>query len=272
METQIHRYTVDGPGSVNSYVVETADAVVLIDAQRQISSAVGLADLAQRTGKPVRMILLTHPHPDHFGGLAHLKSCFPDAELAMSAAAADELETDSRGYFALTRQVLPDDTAEELPRPDRILAGDDVIEVSGINLRATEWGLGECFTAMTFAEDQLGAVFCADIVTNGMTPFLLEGRTREWLDQIDALERCFDGETVAYSGHGAEAPLKHLAEQTRSYLMLVRDAVAAGRTTTSIRDEVDQAYPGYLPVAEIPDLVVANIEAVRSEFARGEGV
>src|SRR4051812_39512704 len=68
----IHSYAAPAlhtDGSVNTWWIETTRSVVVIDGLRTIPDAqAALAEL-EKIGKPVKAVFITHPHPDHIGGL-----------------------------------------------------------------------------------------------------------------------------------------------------------------------------------------------------------
>src|SRR4029450_8623931 len=69
----INRYPEQREGAfVNAYLVETAAGVVAIDSLLTVSESRALRGAVQRPGKPLRAVLLTQSHPDHYGGLTEL--------------------------------------------------------------------------------------------------------------------------------------------------------------------------------------------------------
>lgn len=58
----ILRVTQEGNGSVNLWILEGGDCVVLIDAQRSLSLGRNAAERVRATGKPLLAVSLTHPH------------------------------------------------------------------------------------------------------------------------------------------------------------------------------------------------------------------
>jgi glyoxylase-like metal-dependent hydrolase (beta-lactamase superfamily II) len=58
---------------VNSHIVETANRLVVVDAQLLLPYARFVREYANRLGKPIDRVFLTHMHPDHFMGLEAFK-------------------------------------------------------------------------------------------------------------------------------------------------------------------------------------------------------
>ena len=57
---------------VNAYLIETANAVVAVDATLSESESRAFRKEVDALGKPLRAILVTHPHPDHVAGITNL--------------------------------------------------------------------------------------------------------------------------------------------------------------------------------------------------------
>ncbi len=70
-------------GFVNAYLVEEEDGVTVIDTMIPGSTKTILA-AAEKIGKPVTTILLTHAHGDHVGSVDALHAALPDAALVIS--------------------------------------------------------------------------------------------------------------------------------------------------------------------------------------------
>lgn len=178
---RIGRHASPGIGSVNTWWIEGGGGIVVIDAQRQISQAGEVARTVAGLDKPVLAILLTHGHPDHVGGLGVLHEAFPDAPIHATARTAEVMRTDEGGLFALTRSFLGDDFADALPEVDVVLPDAGELSLGGLRVIHTEMGLGETVSACVFTLPEAGAAFVGDVVSNAMTPWLLEGTpARGW--------------------------------------------------------------------------------------------
>ena len=67
--------------SVNSTLVYGDKDAILIDSQFLLSEAHRLAAMILESGKNLTTVYITHPHPDHYFGLAVIKQAFPNAKL-----------------------------------------------------------------------------------------------------------------------------------------------------------------------------------------------
>src|SRR5262245_50933042 len=57
---------------VNAFIVETPSSIVCVDATLGISDGRALAARIDALGKPLAAVVVTHAHPDHYGGVAPL--------------------------------------------------------------------------------------------------------------------------------------------------------------------------------------------------------
>ena len=214
---RVTRLATEGDGSVNAYIIDAGAAVAAVDSQRTLNEGRAIAAQLKATGKAVVGVLVTHPHPDHVGGLAALVDA-TQAPVFGSSDTAVELGADTRKLIALAHAMDPEHTAAVPPAPDTIVKDGETVRVGDLDVAVIEFGPSEASNTTVYVVPELNAAFVGDLLNPGMTPFLLEKRTKAWLAQLDALEQALPADTIAYPGHGAPGPLGELVAQQRQWL------------------------------------------------------
>jgi len=193
---------------VNAFLVETQSAVVAIDAALAIPDVDNLrAMLKDKIKKPLRAILLTHGHPDHYTGASHLMRGFPgDIPIVatkgtlVQCMARDEEES---GYLA-SEQLFGAAYPRERQFPDQLVENGVIVEYDDVKFRLEDLGPAESDDDCTWTIDIAGVehVFSGDIVYNKYHPFFHDGHTSNWLKVIDNCIARYDHRTVFHPGHG----------------------------------------------------------------------
>ena len=278
-DLQVHQITKPGFASVNSWLIETDDGVVVIDAQRVLSAGQLVVDAIDATNKPLLAIIITHPHPDHFGGLAAILDAFPETAVYASRATTAIIATDSNGFQKATRAAVPNDSPDVYPAPTHTFEDGEVLRFGALEFVVHEIGPGEAETmSMLYAPNQ-NLLFVGDLVAHQMNGFVLEGRSRLWLDQIDIVrERYGESAPFVYPGHGPAGEFDLLLSTQKRWLTDLRTAVAAELTNGELTEHgaqealatLQDKYGNDPSVAEIPQLMELNIIAVSEELTNDD--
>jgi glyoxylase-like metal-dependent hydrolase (beta-lactamase superfamily II) len=136
-ELMVHTYTAAEPGIfVNSYLLETADGVVLVDAGLLVSDARALAARVAALRKPLMAAFVTHPHPDHFNGLPYVVS--DDVPVYATSAASKTIEETAVAKREQWQPTYGPEWPDRFRVPDRPLDGGGAVEAAGLRIQYRE--------------------------------------------------------------------------------------------------------------------------------------
>lgn len=261
---EVHSYAsqVNDVDSVNSHWFETAEGIVLIDAQRLLPEAERLVRHIRATSdRSVAMIVVTHAHTDHYGGLPVLTAAFPEARVVMDRTTANSIRSDGRGFIDMRNdrhgeRFAPQSDLTEAIRDAEIVADGQVIEIGGVTLGFAVFGASEAESATLVKVEGTDVTFIGDLINAGAPAVPFESLSR-WLEQLDLIEAAFDGDERLYQGHGpAPVYVSDVIDQRRFLTTLddlVREAMRDGELTKAEEDDVvfrlERGWPFYEGVA-----------------------
>lgn len=264
---RIHTYTAAEAGLlVNSYLVETADGVVLIDANLLLSDIRALAARIEALRKPLLGAFVTHAHPDHFNGLPMLTGDGVPVYAATDVAEAIAVIADAKR--AQWKPVYGEQWPDEHRVPDQRMSTGDTVEIGGLCFTLHAVGAAESHADSYLTLDD--RAFIGDLAFNGIHPYTADGHTERWLAALDTLAGALDGATL-YPGHGVCGTVGMFADQRR-YLMMYRETVgclAAGAPalTDAQREELIAVMTRFLPGAPLTWMIGLGADAVAAELA-----
>ena len=278
----IHLFSTPPYGDVgldgNSIAVVSTDGVLVFDSNgTPAASAAVLAEIRKLTDKPVRYVVNSHWHWDHWYGTETYLNAFPDVRIvtheknrAMMTGPAIEfnrpgLETQLPGYIQnLQKRAAADSKLQPLLEADRFFLdhkknvrfafpnvtfserltlemGDRHVEVLNYGRGVTP---GDTFVYLPREK----VLLLGDLIVNPIT-FALSGYPTEWLkvlERVDALDA-----TTIVTGHGPALHDKRLLHSTMDvFRVLLREGkLAKGRGQTA-----DEAKEAIMP--SLHDLMV----------------
>ena len=202
------------------------------------------------------------------------------------------MKNDTGGYFALSKQLLPrNEYSIHQVLPNRIVNSGENITIDGITYHFEDLGIGEADDMMVIYLTSQKLIFTGDIINNHMHPFFAgaispESRSHisEWIKQIEYLQQKYPDAKVLFPGHGPSGVAKTLLDEQLNYLNTFRSLVkqqmhlavklggerAVANITEQgkalIKSELQKLYPGYEPVATLPNMLDYNIDALAKEI------
>ncbi|HEX5045147.1 MAG TPA: MBL fold metallo-hydrolase [Candidatus Polarisedimenticolaceae bacterium] len=99
-------------------VVGDEDVTVFDTNTRPVTTRQVLAEIRKLTDKPVRTLINSHWHMDHWSGNAEYRKAFPGVRIVSTLATRDYLKRMSAGFFAASAEGSAARMREELTRTD----------------------------------------------------------------------------------------------------------------------------------------------------------
>jgi glyoxylase-like metal-dependent hydrolase (beta-lactamase superfamily II) len=244
---------------VNSFVVHGPEGVVVVDGMLTVSDAALVRQAIDGAGLPLAGVVVTHPHPDHYAGLAHMIGTDDVAILATSAVDA-VIRRDDKLKEEVVGPMMGDDWPSRRVFPNRTVDGDDDVRLGGLALSVRELGPGESHMDSLWQLDPT-TIFAGDVAYNGMHSYLADGRWREWLATLDRLHAELPDDVTLYVGHGPPGGKSLLAGQRR-YIETFVDAVESHADAIDHGDHsgVIDAMQRLLPTDSLLFLMDLSIE------------
>ena len=268
-------WTYAGTGTVNTYWIATpGGGIVVIDVQRDLVHAAEAVAAVRAVGKPVRAVLITHPHPDHYTGIGLFRKAFPGVIVYASRATADTIRNDTYGASAATQRDAPAITPQVFVPPGETFDGNTTLQIDGLTIVARELGRGEAHSTTAYYLPVTKDLFVGDAVLNRLHGPILEAASGPWLGILDRLETTFPNAQTIHPGHGPSGPPSTLYEDERVYLRTCRKIAAEEIARSGFTEAAKQAaverisarFP-YVNPTGIKDIVRSNVDGLFQELS-----
>ncbi len=265
---QIHRFPREQEGAfVNAYLVETASSLVAVDSLLTVSESRAFRAELEQLGKPLRAVLLTQAHPDHYGGLTELVAR-DDVPIIAPQGVIDAIARDDDAKEQILRPMFGDEWTHERTFPNTAITDGASVTFDDAVFTVIDLGPSESphDSPWVLGEDER-IVFLGDQIYGRKHCYLADGFFREWLENIERLRRRFPEGAVFYIGHGGPASAEDWNWQ-RTYITTFVDAVTAEDWSRpeGAKSSIVDVMTDFLPTDELQFLMELSIEPVAQKL------
>jgi glyoxylase-like metal-dependent hydrolase (beta-lactamase superfamily II) len=260
---------------VNAYLVETTAGVVVVDATLGVSDGRALRERVTALQKPLAAVIVTHCHPDHYGGVASLLDG-ADVPVYAVAGVNDVIRRDDPVKEQILRPMFGDEWAATRTFPNRVARDGERITIGDALFVVTDLGPGESPHDSWWRLESGDApkAFVGDLVYSHMHAFLADGFYDRWLANLERARRELPADTTLFMGHGEPAIGHELldwqSEYIQQFLDILRAAVERdGLAGEALADAVTARMRGVLPTEDLLFLLRLSVEPMRVRLGLG---
>lgn len=270
-EVRVHRYVASAM-PVNAYIVETNRGAVVIDSTLTVTDARALRSQARELGKPLLAVLVTHAHPDHYGGAVEL---IEDEDIPFLAAGG--VDAVIRRDDEVKEQIIRPMFGEEWPRerrfPSQTLSDGESVDFDGVSFTVMDLGPGESpHDSVWLVGDERLVAFAGDAAYEHMHCYLADGFWESWLGNIARLRAELAPAADVHLGHGdprGPAPFDWQERYINTFIEALGAADWSDREVA--RQTVIRRMTRYLPSPDLQFLMELSIEPVAAQLGLLDG-
>jgi glyoxylase-like metal-dependent hydrolase (beta-lactamase superfamily II) len=266
--TKVHRIeSTVGETPVNAYLIEGEDQLVAVDGTLTVSGGRSVGERIDALGKPLAAVILTHAHPDHYGGVVGFAGG-TEASIIATKGVDRIIRRDDEIKEQILRPMFAEEWPAERAFPTRIVDGGAELSFGDIELTVQDLGPSESpHDSIWFLGEGRSEVFSGDQGYNHMHSYLADGYWEEWLANIERLTRELPSHALLHVGHGEPTSTKVL-DWERSYIERLLAAVrgADWEDPEAAKAAVAEAMDSYLRSPDLRFLMELSIEPVATKL------
>lgn len=261
----------------NAYFVITEEEVIVIDALTTYKLGKELVQtIKEVTEKPIKFVVVTHYHTDHFYGVGAFKE--EGAVVIAHEWAFDYLSQPSSFNFFKARQKLLREHMEgtKMEAPDLTLSQELDIHSGDSTLKVRHFCKAHTPGDIVVWVPSQKVLFSGDIVFDGRLPFLGSGNSKGWLVCLKKILEL--DPDILLPGHGKPMLSKEIIRErvkwTYKYIddlrKTIRRMIEEGRDLDYVREHINDALleidPSYAQVPVFFDVNPVNAYYVYFEI------
>jgi glyoxylase-like metal-dependent hydrolase (beta-lactamase superfamily II) len=263
-ETRIHRHSAGPEGAlVNAYLVETSEGIVAVDGTLTVFDGRALRAQFESLGKPLLAVLVTHAHPDHYGGIVELVDR-DDVPVIATAGVDAVIRRDDGIKEEILRPMFGEEWPPKRMFPTRTVSDGQSVDLGGVSFTVLDLGPGESpHDSVWFLGNERRMVFLGDQVYDRKHAYLADGFYEAWLANLERLRQELPADASLLTGHGGPVTPAHFDVQ-REYVETFVDALRSADWSQpdQARAAVVERMTRLLPTDELQFLMELSIEPV----------
>jgi glyoxylase-like metal-dependent hydrolase (beta-lactamase superfamily II) len=264
-ELVVHRHTGTAM-PVNAYVVETKNGAVVVDSTLTVTDARAVRRRVVELSKPLLAVLITHAHPDHYGGAVEIVGG-DDVPIVAAAGVNEVIRRDDVVKEQIIRPMFGDEWPRERAFPNTTLDDGGSISFDGVEFTLVDLGPGESphDSAWVVRRDQ-PIVFAGDEAYEQMHCYLADGYWESWLQNIRRLQSELPEDAEYHFGHG-DPKEGSIFDWQKGYITTFIGAIDAADWSRPERAQADvvEAMTRYLPSEDLRFLMELSIQPVAAQ-------
>ncbi len=224
----------------NAGFVVTREGVVVFDSLGTVPLARKMLGLVRRiTTQPVKYVIVSHYHADHYYGLQVFKEAGAQIWAHRNAKGQTRTEAALQRFEQRKQELFPwVDERTRLLEPDVYLEGDTDFVLGGVHFGIRHVGPAHSAEDLALFVKEDGVLYAGDLVFKGRVPFVGDADSKAWLASLDKLVAMKPRVMVPGHGSVSRSPSKDLA-LTRDYLTYLRSEI--GKAAADL-EPFEEAY------------------------------
>ncbi len=241
-DVKIHSYqSPDLTGCVTTHIVETPQRLVFIDGQRSVIYGQEVRDHAEKTGKLVDRMIISHLHPDHWFGADKFR------DVPIHSFAETQAEIDQLGDFFI--EISIPSLGEHVPKkkvvPTHLIKHGAKEVIDGVTFEYRYVQDAESDNMMTIYLPDQKVLIAQDMLYNNCHLFCGHGNFDGWTDGLKAMQADTSYDLVL-PGHGATQGSRQAIDDALVYLEHVKGAYARAQAPDELKAAILDRYPSYM--------------------------
>lgn len=236
-DVTIHTYTSPEKTGMNStHIIETKNKLVLVDAQFFRPFAKNFRKYADKIGKPINRIIISHAHPDHWFGLEFFK------DIPIYSLFETQKTIKKVGHFMIAgkKKQMGDKVADEKVVPTNIITeGEEIID--GVKFVYQKVIDAEAGVQLLIKLPAQKTLIAQDLIFTNTHLFIGQNAFDGWNKVITEMEN-MKAYNYILAGHGIPTDNSIYAKM-RSYINDSKEIMKTAKNGKELKSKLVKKYP-----------------------------